>query len=156
MLHRFVRFLLTVAALAMAQSGVAVAADMVLLTGRILTVDRDFSVHQALAISDGRILAVGTDAEISRHVGKQTEVMDFLTIAAKKMREQCMNCVTIIGPFPASMEKKAGYYHAQLWLRSKRKQDCQRSLQELVPIIRAMKTPSSLRWGLDIDPMSVL
>ena len=49
---------------------------MVLLNGQILTADRDFSVHQALAIRDGRVLAVGSDDEIARYVGTQTQVMD--------------------------------------------------------------------------------
>lgn len=35
-------------------------ADRVLVSGRIITVDGSNSVHEAVAIKDGRILAVGS------------------------------------------------------------------------------------------------
>ncbi len=38
--------------------------DRVLLNGRILTVDADFSEVQALALRDGQIVATGSTAEI--------------------------------------------------------------------------------------------
>src|SRR5215831_13333213 len=50
-------------------------ADMVLAGGRILTVDRHDSVAQAVAIAGGRLLAVGTDEQIRRHIGKSTKVI---------------------------------------------------------------------------------
>jgi predicted amidohydrolase YtcJ len=46
------------AALLRAQSG-AQPADLVLFNGKIVTVDDAFSIHQAIVIHDGRILAVG-------------------------------------------------------------------------------------------------
>ena len=52
------------------------AADLALTNGKILTVDAAFSVAQALAVDDGRIVAVGTNDEIRRHVGAATEVVD--------------------------------------------------------------------------------
>jgi predicted amidohydrolase YtcJ len=38
--------------------------DMILYNGRVYTVDSAFSVAQAFAVSDGKIVAVGTDADI--------------------------------------------------------------------------------------------
>jgi predicted amidohydrolase YtcJ len=64
------------AALLFVQGLLAAEADIVLLDGRILTVDPDFSVHQALAVKDGRILAVGTTDEVDRHVGSGTEIVN--------------------------------------------------------------------------------
>ena len=40
--------------------------DTVVTNGKILTVDADFRVVEALAISDGRIVASGTSAEVAR------------------------------------------------------------------------------------------
>ena len=37
------------------------AADLVLFNGRFITVDRDFSTHEAVAIIGDRIMAVGND-----------------------------------------------------------------------------------------------
>lgn len=64
--------LFVTAALAFAQSGFASIADTVLLNGKILTVDKDFSVHQALAVKDGRILAVGSNDAMRSHIGDET------------------------------------------------------------------------------------
>jgi predicted amidohydrolase YtcJ len=52
------------------------AADRALVNGNILTVDASDSVMQALAIRDGRIVAVGTNAEIGALVGPQTDLID--------------------------------------------------------------------------------
>ena len=40
------------------------APPLILRNGKIITVNRRFEIAQALAIRDGRIIAVGTDAEI--------------------------------------------------------------------------------------------
>jgi predicted amidohydrolase YtcJ len=45
-------------------------------TGRIVTVDPQFRIAEAMAIRDGRILAVGTNAEIGRLAGAETEQVD--------------------------------------------------------------------------------
>ena len=37
----------------------AASADLVLFNGKIVTVDDAFSIHQAIVIKDGRIVAVG-------------------------------------------------------------------------------------------------
>ena len=50
--------------------------EIVLLSGKILTVDEQFSTDQALAIRGERILAVGDDARILRMAGPQTRRID--------------------------------------------------------------------------------
>jgi len=51
-------------------------ADLVLLNGNIVTLDADQPHVQALAARDGRIVALGTDAEIRRLTGAATETID--------------------------------------------------------------------------------
>src|SRR5215470_15299340 len=51
-------------------------ADTVLINGKILTVDRQFSIQQALAIHDGRILAVGKTGDIRKLAGPNSRVID--------------------------------------------------------------------------------
>ncbi len=51
-------------------------ADVVLINGKILSVDRDFSVHQAMAVRGERVAVVGTDAQARNHAGPQTQVID--------------------------------------------------------------------------------
>jgi predicted amidohydrolase YtcJ len=52
------------------------APDTVLLNGKIVTVDDRFSIAQALAIRDGRIIALGTSSDISKLKGPQTRTID--------------------------------------------------------------------------------
>ncbi len=52
------------------------AADLVLVNGRVITVDAADSVAEALAISDGRIVAVGSSAEIRALAGRGTTLID--------------------------------------------------------------------------------
>jgi predicted amidohydrolase YtcJ len=51
-------------------------ADRILVNGRILTVDAEDRVAEAIAIRGGRILAVGTTAEIERLAGPSTDRID--------------------------------------------------------------------------------
>jgi hypothetical protein len=51
-------------------------ADTVLVNGNIITVDKSNSVHQALAIKDSRIQALGSDKEIETLIGGDTFVLD--------------------------------------------------------------------------------
>jgi predicted amidohydrolase YtcJ len=52
------------------------AADMVLLSGRVITVDPQDSIAQAVAVKDGVIQAVGSNENIRTLVGPATNVMD--------------------------------------------------------------------------------
>ena len=52
------------------------SADLVLLNGKIVTVDKSFSIKQAVAIQGGKFLAVGTNDEIRRLVGPSTPTID--------------------------------------------------------------------------------
>jgi len=51
-------------------------ADLVLRNGRIVTLDATTPDAQALAARAGHIVAVGSNAEIQRHVGTSTQVID--------------------------------------------------------------------------------
>jgi hypothetical protein len=50
--------------------------DLILINGKIITVDEKDSIAQALAIHNGKILAVGTNEEIRKIAGKDARVMD--------------------------------------------------------------------------------
>ena len=54
----------------------AQAPDTILVNGKILTVDQQFSTREALAIRDGRIIALDTSANIRKLAGRQTRVID--------------------------------------------------------------------------------
>ena len=50
--------------------------DMVLVNGKVVTVDDRFSIREAVAIREERILAVGTSPEIRALAGPHTRVVD--------------------------------------------------------------------------------
>lgn len=52
------------------------AADTILVNGKVITVDDRFSIAQAIAVRDKRVLAVGSTAEINKLKGAQTKVID--------------------------------------------------------------------------------
>ena len=52
------------------------AADLVLINGNIVTGDDANPTAQAIAIKEGKILALGSDADIDEFLGSQTEVID--------------------------------------------------------------------------------
>jgi predicted amidohydrolase YtcJ len=61
---------------AVAQQSDPNAPQVVLTGGKILTLDGQSTIAQALAIRDGKILAVGSDAAIKPLAGPQTRVID--------------------------------------------------------------------------------
>ena len=51
-------------------------ADLVFMNGRIYTVDQENKMVEALAVRDGKILAVGSSSEMSAYVGEETKTVD--------------------------------------------------------------------------------
>lgn len=49
---------------------------LILFNGKVLTVDAGFSIAEAVAVRDGRILSVGTTADIRRLAGPGTRMID--------------------------------------------------------------------------------
>jgi predicted amidohydrolase YtcJ len=52
------------------------APDVILVNGHVITVDRAFSIAEAVAIADARFTAVGTNAAIRKLAGPATTVID--------------------------------------------------------------------------------
>ncbi len=54
----------------------AIYADMILINGKIITVDPDDTIVEAVAIIDNKITALGSTAEIKKLTGPETKVID--------------------------------------------------------------------------------
>jgi predicted amidohydrolase YtcJ len=54
----------------------AVEADLILHGGKVATVDKNFSIHSAIGIAEGKVLLVGDDAMVLKLKGAKTEVVD--------------------------------------------------------------------------------
>lgn len=59
-----------------ADSTRAADADLILHRGRIATVDARFSIHEAMAVREGRIQEIGASREVMKRRGPRTEVVD--------------------------------------------------------------------------------
>jgi predicted amidohydrolase YtcJ len=64
------------AALLLSSVAAQEVADTIYRGGPILTIDDAQPTAEAVAVKDGRILAVGTDSDVSRHQGPETQTFD--------------------------------------------------------------------------------
>ncbi len=51
-------------------------ANLVVVNGKIITVDKDFSIKKALAVNDGKIVAAGANGDIKPYIGTDTVVLN--------------------------------------------------------------------------------
>ena len=75
-MRRIVPLAVAVVAAALRPSAQTAPADTIFVNGHIITVDTRFSIAQAVAITNGRFTAVGSDANIRRLAGPKTDVID--------------------------------------------------------------------------------
>jgi predicted amidohydrolase YtcJ len=53
-----------------------IPADLVMVNGKVITVDTNFSIKQAVAVKGDKIIVAGMNEEVSPFIGKQTVVLD--------------------------------------------------------------------------------
>ena len=63
--------------------------------------------------------------------------------------------VSLLGPAPAPMERRAGRYRAHLLLQSGQRAPLQRLLAAVLPELGALKQARRVRWSVDVDPVSL-
>ena len=68
--------LLASLALAAMNAAAAENADTVLFNGKVVTVDKDFSVREAIAIGHGRVLATGSSADMKKLADADARLVD--------------------------------------------------------------------------------
>src|ERR1043165_8269124 len=57
-------------------AAMVLSAALVVTSGQVLPVDRDFSIHTAVAIIGDRVMAVGNDDQMRTVAGPQTRMID--------------------------------------------------------------------------------
>lgn len=109
----------------------AQSADVILLNGKIITVDAKDSVAQALAVHDGKITAVGTNDEIRKLAPESAKVIDLhgLTVTPGLIDTHChfdetsvlyditLSEVTSIKDVVELVRKKAATLKPGEWIR---------------------------------------
>jgi primosomal protein N' (replication factor Y) len=65
------------------------------------------------------------------------------------------NAVQLLGPVPAPMAKRAGFYRYQLLFQSHHRPDLHTLLAKLIPEVAKLKVAAKVRWSLDVDPVDL-
>ena len=81
--------------------------------------------------------------------------LKFLTKLRSCAEKSLVNSARIFGPVPAVMDRKAGYFRAQLLVQSQNRETLQQALDVLLNIIDELKPKHNLRWFLDVDPVEL-
>ncbi len=63
--------------------------------------------------------------------------------------------VTLLGPFPAPMERRNGRFRQQMQIMSHERNSLHRVLEPLVHFLENLKGIQKVRWNLDIDPIDM-
>ncbi len=64
--------------------------------------------------------------------------------------------VELLGPVPAPMEKRAGYYRAHLLVQATRRSDLHHLLSLWLPGLKKIPGQRKVRWSLDVDPTEMI
>jgi primosomal protein N' (replication factor Y) len=82
--------------------------------------------------------------------------LDFLRDTKAQIARLEPGPVEVWGPAPASMERRAGRFRAQLLLQCQQRGPLHRLLDRLLPALRSRSVDRRLRWSIDVDPQESL
>lgn len=95
---------------------------------------------------------------LCRAQGKKANQVQTFFMKVKQYLHQCSNQLTILGPAPAPMEKKAGLFQLQLLIRAPARAPLIQALRSLRTMLRDkqnQKLVASLRFTIDVDPQDL-
>lgn len=75
--------------------------------------------------------------------------------AVKELADNHAGEVSVLGPIPAPMPKRAGKYRAQLLLQAANRQELHVMLKRILPAVEELKMARQVRWSLDVDPLEM-
>jgi len=96
-------------------------------------------------------------ALLKAEASKQGRAEAFLRAVREYMEQNRMlaGSSRCVGPFPSTMEKRAGVFRAQLQLQANSRAELHHSLGALVPFLENLPDARKVRWILDVDPLEV-
>lgn len=80
----------------------------------------------------------------------------FLQSAETSAQCLAIEGVSIMGPLPAAMERRAGRYRAILILQASARRPLHNLLSQLLPQLDKLATVRKVRWSLDVDPIDMM
>lgn len=91
-------------------------------------------------------------ALIQAEAREETYPLEFLN-EVKQHTKQSDNDATILGPVPALLARRAGYYRAQLLIQSENRKHLHQLLTPLIKKIPQLVHSRRVRWSVDVDPL---
>ena len=76
----------------------------------------------------------------------------FLAAAAARLRQPAAPALTVLGPAPAPLARRAGRYRWQLLLQAEQRSELHGALDRLRDEIPALDAVRKVRWSIDVDP----
>ncbi len=80
---------------------------------------------------------------------------NFLQDVKKIMQKDSIKGITIYGPIPAIMERKAGMYQSQLIIFSKYRNSIQNNLRNWTLSFAQRPLAKRVRWDIEVDPLEI-
>ena len=124
---------------------------------------QDYPAQASLLLEDRKRNAMPPFSHLAlfRAEDKDAELPATLLQEVRKLCLQSMSqgklqAVTLLGPLPAPMEKRAGRFRMQLLLQSRNRSALQAMLAAVIPLVDEMKLARKLRWSLDVDPLDLI
>ncbi len=86
---------------------------------------------------------------------QSNHALDFLSQAKMIAAQLSEKGVTILGPIPAPMERKAGHFRGLLLFQANDRRMLHRWLTEFLSQLTAKATSHRVRWSIDVDPLEL-
>jgi len=84
-----------------------------------------------------------------------SQAQAFLEATADAARAAPVSGVEVLGPVPATIERRVGRYHAQLLFQSLERADLHRQLYKITPVLEALAAQHRVHWSIDVDPIEL-
>jgi primosomal protein N' (replication factor Y) len=92
---------------------------------------------------------------IRASAGKAETADNFLQQIVALAGAQGSRGISVWGPVPAPMQKRAGKYRSHLLLQSLRRSNMQQLLHTLIPALSSLPDAGRVRWSVDVDPQDL-
>jgi primosomal protein N' (replication factor Y) len=80
----------------------------------------------------------------------------FLEAARRAGAEHEIHGISLLGPVPAPMARRAGRYRAQLFVESPKRAPLHRFLSRWIAALERLPSARRVRWSIDVDPQEIL
>ncbi|HEX2238256.1 MAG TPA: primosomal protein N' [Gammaproteobacteria bacterium] len=122
-------------------------------------VEGGYEVFSRMALKERRLAGLPPYRHLAllrAEATRQEASLNFLRGAQALLSANAASGVSILGPAPAPMERRAGRYRFQLLLSAQYRTKLQRLLDNCIPSVGTLPSARSVRWTLDVDPIEML